>query len=570
MAAVSQSHSQPSDTANSILRFACVCGSRLRSKVKHVGKQTKCPACGRVLIVPDCVSMSQSPPVTAPFRSPPLVSEGKALNVAASAGVDPIGEATITSQPAKPRYFNLAAIIAGSLFAFSASSVLTGLGVFFGVSDLQLSQILLIYFTGAVFAGFFAASVATHYKVRHSLYTGIAIIINLLPITTIAVLLADHRLKSAQVVSQALPTLYTWMAVALPAAFLGGWLDRWISSWVRKLNPQRQWIYLTTKGVRIRALAPWRHPALAWFWRLLGVGFIGTCWIHFVTAGTNGSGLAFNSILIGLACLILAKKRSGLSVDTLVRRDPRPPVVYLRSFRDDGRKMQEGIWYQWQQSLYALIAKTMEQRLARAARKLGPFIAIGKPGEELPELGAARMYVSDHDWQAVVTDFLTRPGTVVLFQIGETQGLRWELNSVSYLVPPERLLLIVPFTLMGFLVPFSLGRLRRRRAQRYASFRQWGQEVVPGQLPATIGDAFFIYFKAKPAWNTQILNRRHEVSTQHALYPTLELLKRDKTFGWWIFGVYSKIILLFTLPFLLLLALLFLLMYGGALFRGFR
>src|SRR5436305_1611609 len=36
--------------------------------------------------------------------------------------------------------------------------------------------------------------------------------------------------------------------------------------------------------------------------------------------------------------------------------------------------------------------------------KVGPVIAIGRPGEELAEPGAARMYVGDDDWQVMVTD----------------------------------------------------------------------------------------------------------------------------------------------------------------------
>ena len=36
-----------------------------------------------------------------------------------------------------------------------------------------------------------------------------------------------------------------------------------------------------------------------------------------------------------------------------------------------------------------------EQELAVLMGRLGPVVAIGKPGERLPELGAARLYVAD-------------------------------------------------------------------------------------------------------------------------------------------------------------------------------
>ena len=32
---------------------------------------------------------------------------------------------------------------------------------------------------------------------------------------------------------------------------------------------------------------------------------------------------------------------------------------------------------------------------------VGPVLAIGRPGEKLAHLGAARLYVSDDDWQNV-------------------------------------------------------------------------------------------------------------------------------------------------------------------------
>ena len=43
-----------------------------------------------------------------------------------------------------------------------------------------------------------------------------------------------------------------------------------------------------------------------------------------------------------------------------------------------------------------------EQELAALLQSVGPVIGIGQPGETLPDLGAARMYVSDDAWRATV------------------------------------------------------------------------------------------------------------------------------------------------------------------------
>ena len=47
---------------------------------------------------------------------------------------------------------------------------------------------------------------------------------------------------------------------------------------------------------------------------------------------------------------------------------------------------------------------THEQRLARTLRKVGPFVAVGDPTEELPLLGAARVYAADEAWQMTLAD----------------------------------------------------------------------------------------------------------------------------------------------------------------------
>ena len=48
--------------------------------------------------------------------------------------------------------------------------------------------------------------------------------------------------------------------------------------------------------------------------------------------------------------------------------------------------------------------RTPEQELADILEHVGPVVAVGKPGEPLPELGAARLYVSHDEWQGKVHD----------------------------------------------------------------------------------------------------------------------------------------------------------------------
>jgi len=86
--------------------------------------------------------------------------------------------------------------------------------------------------------------------------------------------------------------------------------------------------------------------------------------------------------------------------------DPRPLIVYLRPFDVDhqGRK---------QAATSDVFERTPEQRLARALRRIALLVALGDPLEELPQLGAVRMYASDAEWRQRVEELTRRAGTII-------------------------------------------------------------------------------------------------------------------------------------------------------------
>ena len=107
-----------------------------------------------------------------------------------------------------------------------------------------------------------------------------------------------------------------------------------------------------------------------------------------------------------------------------------PPVVYLRSFDDDVRGSAR------------LGELTEEEHIAGVLSHFGPFVAVGRPGERLPEVGAHRFYVSDSDWQDEVRS-LVKSASLIVLRTGESAGLKWELSTVLGSVTPDRLLIIV-------------------------------------------------------------------------------------------------------------------------------
>ena len=66
--------------------------------------------------------------------------------------------------------------------------------------------------------------------------------------------------------------------------------------------------------------------------------------------------------------------------------------------------------------------------MAEILAHVGPVVAIGKPGEPLPELGAARLYVADDQWQAKVIELMGKAALVVI-RLGASPGLLWEIEQ---------------------------------------------------------------------------------------------------------------------------------------------
>jgi hypothetical protein len=170
--------------------------------------------------------------------------------------------------------------------------------------------------------------------------------------------------------------------------------------------------------------------------------------------------------------------------DELARSDARRPHLYLRSFKLDER-INERSWSE--RFLGSYPSETAEQSLAKTLRAYGPTIAIGRPGEELPSLGAARFYVANDRWQQKVSD-VAAESQFVIWATGITEGLRWEIEHIVKNVPPEKVIL--------WAHPHLLHLSPQARELEWAKFRSALGDAFSKPLPATLGDARFIYFTA--------------------------------------------------------------------------
>jgi hypothetical protein len=157
-------------------------------------------------------------------------------------------------------------------------------------------------------------------------------------------------------------------------------------------------------------------------------------------------------------------QHSARPANELLSRDPRPPVIYLRSFQDDPVAAQ-GIALPHQSLGFLQFTNSEEQQLASVASEIGPFIAVGKPGEPLPQIGAARMYLKNAEWQPRVLQ-LMQSARLVLLRAGRTEGLWWEVATAVKTVKPERLVFLLPYN-----------------AAQYEVFRQRAESFLPCRLP---------------------------------------------------------------------------------------
>ena len=166
-------------------------------------------------------------------------------------------------------------------------------------------------------------------------------------------------------------------------------------------------------------------------------------------------------ITVGVIQMFLrARKFTAASAEEVLSADPRPPVIYMRSFKDDGWASMPVMsgppgWA----VLFPKELVTEEELVARILNDFGPMVTIGKPGEALRELGAARMYVGEQEWHDKVAALMQSAKLVVL-RLGQTEGLWWELEQAIGKMRPEQLLVFVPR-----IVDKSTREAIRRRAE---------------------------------------------------------------------------------------------------------
>jgi TM2 domain-containing membrane protein YozV len=153
--------------------------------------------------------------------------------------------------------------------------------------------------------------------------------------------------------------------------------------------------------------------------------------------------IAYGLVAGGVVLVRTGWKYDVIGANEALAADTRPPIVYLRSFQDDVRSPVGGFVGVLLKMASWFFPVGFEQELATIMNRVGPFVAVGRPGERLPELGANRFYFRDDEWKARVADLIARARLTVIL-CGPTPNLWWEIDHVFASVPPRRVVLLIP------------------------------------------------------------------------------------------------------------------------------
>jgi len=252
-------------------------------------------------------------------------------------------------------------------------------------------------------------------------------------------------------------------------------------------------------GATVQGLAELGRPDL-------GVPDLGVPEPGLLVLGLPGLGL----LVLGAIIFRAARRLGSGDARQLMLRDPRPPVLYLRSSGEDILKLRMATL-----GRPALVERFtlrrldgFEEVLVRQLSRYGPVVAVNPPGTRLAPLRSARETVDPPAEQAAVANWMAAwmaRSALIVFQAPPSQAtvnLHWELRAVAEHGQWDKALVVIP--------PVPAEQLQ-------ASWRGFGR-AYPGFWPYTVADpnALVLTFQ-HGGWNVTTADRRTEWSYTAAL-----------------------------------------------------
>jgi hypothetical protein len=230
--------------------------------------------------------------------------------------------------------------------------------------------------------------------------------------------------------------------------------------------------------------------------------------------------LALSTAALGLVVLICggllsrqARRLGRVGVARLRHLDPRPPMLYLRSFGDDTLPLASVV--SARRPFFELFSvrgrEPFEDAVAWELASYGPVVAVGRPGASLASLGAAREHLPDATWQVEVAERLAEARALVV-AIGESPGLAWEVGHVVSGGHLDRTMFLFP--------PLDEAALRARWSSVAAALAVAGRPPIG--LPVDAG--LVVTAVVEPELVVTVADRRDEASYRAAVDRSMLLL----------------------------------------------
>jgi hypothetical protein len=233
-------------------------------------------------------------------------------------------------------------------------------------------------------------------------------------------------------------------------------------------------------------------------------------------------------LLLGYLAVLVGPKlwEWGLQLRQLtaveILENKREYILFLRSFTLDTRHFEVQptvpLWVSillvhWpiRAALGFLFEKikgpTAEEPLIHTFRLVAPVIAVGRPDERLPTIGASRVYINENDWRPRVQE-LIQGAKLILFTVSTTPGAMWELRIALEEEHLERVILYIPVQSHRWrkladsaqVKPYSL------RPREWLSLRDAIQPLISAELPERlVSDAIIFFRRDGCSWRSHVV-----------------------------------------------------------------